>query len=345
MSTGGRRSTDFLVGRELCLFLCVDAERIPLRQRRDFVAMAVRRAAPFPDPRIELAWQGSQALAWYWSDARVDALAGGARRQDGFRAEAVFVGEPAQDGAQLLQLAHGVEARLWKSGRLLASRWWPGPPDEDAWRTFTRGAGFEPGTAPMPPTMPAPIQDRPWCAAGTQTDVLGQLAPRLPALGAGLACLLAGAFAWQLGGLVRAWWELRDAGQRATALEAELEPVLQAREQAEAARAGAEALLALRPPVPQLRLMAEAQRLMADSQWLPDLWAQPNPETIEVRFSAPSLDSESIVAAWEASPYFEEVSPSLSRQGDAMTLRARVVRPSAVAVDAAAPDDDIGAVP
>ena len=34
-----------LVGRELCLFLHVDASRVPARQRDAFLALAIRRAA------------------------------------------------------------------------------------------------------------------------------------------------------------------------------------------------------------------------------------------------------------------------------------------------------------
>ena len=36
-----------LVGRELCLFLHVDATRVPAKQRAGYVALMVRRAAPF----------------------------------------------------------------------------------------------------------------------------------------------------------------------------------------------------------------------------------------------------------------------------------------------------------
>ena len=117
-----------------------------------------------------------------------------------------------------------------------------------------------------------------------------------------------------------------DAERRAGRVEAGLEQILQARERAEADRLAIEDLLALRPPVPQIALLAEATRLMQDTEWRPDLWSQPNPETLEVRFTAPRMDGEAIVAAWEASPLFSDVTPSLASRGDGMTLNARVQR-------------------
>ena len=56
-----------LVGRELCLFLPVDASRVPARQRESYLALAVSRAAPFADPAHDALWSDGHAAAWYWS--------------------------------------------------------------------------------------------------------------------------------------------------------------------------------------------------------------------------------------------------------------------------------------
>ncbi|MCW0205677.1 MAG: hypothetical protein OJK14_01185, partial [Achromobacter sp.] len=119
-------STLFLVGRELCLFIALDAGKVPVKQRKAFAALAVRRAAPFPDPEFDVAWSPSGSAAiWYWSRARVNALATrepGRRKR--FVAEALYAGSPLAQGVELLHYPTGLEARVWKNSNLVASRYW-----------------------------------------------------------------------------------------------------------------------------------------------------------------------------------------------------------------------------
>src|SRR5690606_22739992 len=97
---GGVGGTLALVGRELCLFLVVDASRVPPKQRAAFIGHAVRRAAPFPDPEHDVLWCGSHAAIWYWSRDRVRELVGMPARP---RAEALYRGDPpAGDTTELL---------------------------------------------------------------------------------------------------------------------------------------------------------------------------------------------------------------------------------------------------
>src|SRR5690606_10895545 len=127
-----------LVGRELCLFLVVDASRVPPKQRAAFIGHAVRRAAPFPDPEHDVLWCGSHAAIWYWSRDRVRELVGMPARP---RAEALYRGDPpAGDTTELLAweaitpdgASPVFEARVWRKGALLASRWWSAPPEQAA---------------------------------------------------------------------------------------------------------------------------------------------------------------------------------------------------------------------
>lgn len=328
LSKGRLAATVYLVGRELCLFLRVDAAKVPVRQRRQYVELAIRRAAPFPDPVIELAWQGPYALAWYWSRSRVTDQLPAVSTKDRFRAEPAFVGGESDSDSQLLTLAVGCEGRLWRDGYLVVSRWWPALPDEPAWREFARGAGIDPGTAPRPRAEAAVLGTHAWTLGTAGSRPADLLAPHLPRLGLGVAAVVLFAFCWQIGNGLRSLGGLVAANERAAGLERKLEPILEARGAAEAAKSEADTLLALRPPVPTLMLMAEASRLMQGSNGRVDLWAQANPEIVEVRFTAQGMNSEAIVAAWEESPYFDQVTPTLSPQGDGMTLRAGVTAPT-----------------
>src|SRR5690606_21704631 len=148
-------------------------------------------------PDFGLAWTGpGHAAVWYWSHARIAGLlAGGKPRRIEFVPEALYVGAAREDGAELLALAHGVEGRVWRQGRLVASRWWPAQPDPGAWRTFLRSAGAATAADdPMPAPLSAPIAVRRWSAdarrAGKGSPLAGltSYAPQA-ALVVGLALL------------------------------------------------------------------------------------------------------------------------------------------------------------
>lgn len=58
---------------------------------------------------------------------------------------------PLQDGIRLVQCLQGFEGQVWKSGDLLASRWWPIYPNERAWQTFLRVVDVDLETLPGVP--------------------------------------------------------------------------------------------------------------------------------------------------------------------------------------------------
>lgn len=286
--------------------------------------MAVRRAAPFPDPEFDLTWAGDVAMTWLWSRQRVRDLAETAGDRDRFEAEAHYLDQIHDDAAVLLVAGLGYEARWWRNGQLVASRWWPQPPDQTAWDTFLRTAGADPSQWPLPDAITTPHRTQPW-RTNALGDALTGLRSHWPLLATSAGSLLVAAFAWQLGAGLRAQFHLNALEQRLAAAETDLSPVLSARQQAEEDQQAIADLLALRPPVPQIRLLAEASKLMDKTGWRITRWSQTNPEVLEVAFTLANSDSEAIVSRWEASPLFAEVTPTLNRDGDGMTLRMRVL--------------------
>ena len=329
---GGTSGVLALVGRELCLYLHVDATRLPPRQRAGFVALAVRRAAPFADPEHDILWLNGHAAVWYWSRERVQALASGLGSSLRLRAEALFRGDVhAGDAEQLLLLEvvdqgelvqAGVEARVWRQGHLHATRWWPAPPDAAGWHTFARGVGLD-GSRPPPPLETSRLHPRPLDAGNQLTPMAGQLGRRLPMLGAGLALLVLALLVAQVAGIARAAWEVRAVEQRIDLLNARLEKVITARETADAAQERIETLLALRAPLSQTRLLGEIKRLTPGS-WEMVAWTQPSPAVLEVTIKGEGLDAAAIVSAWEQSPYLQEVAPAPTSGEGQLTLQARL---------------------
>ena len=331
---GGNAGTLALVGRELCLFLPLDATKVPERQRKAFVGLAVRRAAPFSDPEFDVLWTQDHAAVWYWSRQRVAALHGLPNGKVRFRAEALYRGAVATGtGCELLDYrgadeampSHGVEARAWRDGRLVATRFWPTPPPLAAWQAFARGAGLDSGAGPNAATA-APLratslaQDR----IGTASALTGQLAGQWRMIASTVGGLVLVALLWQAAGVARAAWEVRAIQRRIDVITERLADIVTARERADAAQARIDAVLALRPPASQTRLLGEIARITPGT-WQLLSWNLSNPETLEVTLKTDNPDPASVVAAWEASPLLADVTPAnRGRQGE-LTLQARVV--------------------
>lgn len=327
-----------LVGRELSLFLHVDASAVPARQRPGFVALEVRRAAPFADPEHDAAWFGDHAAVWYWSRERVRDLIGTPADPARLRAEAVYRGDRIEDGEAVEVLAPasaapgtageagadaGVEARLWRQGHIVASRWWPALPATSDWQAFLRGGGIDPNR-PQPEPRSTGLREHPLGGGVQRRALAGQLREQWPLLAAAAGALVLALLAWQLAGIWHVSSGIRALQARTVPLERQLQSIIDARARADAASMTIEALLALRPPVSQTRLLGEIHRITPGSNWQLMQWQQPGPETLEVTLKGTGLDTAAIVAAWEQSPLLQEVSPTTGSGLDELTLRARL---------------------
>jgi hypothetical protein len=325
---GGTAGTLALVGRELCLFLHVDASHVPVKQREGFVALEVRRAAPFADPESDVLWLNGHAAAWYWSRERIRGIAGGASR---YRAEALFRGHVHRDDCvELLALGAtppgaadaGFDARVWRDGRIVASRWWPRVPDAVAWQAFVRGAGIDARHAALDPD-PAPMRTQPLAGGTERLALAGQFGSQRGLIAAGAAMLMLALLAWQGASAARVAWRVHSVERQIAALGASMGKTIDARARADDARARIDTMLALRTPASQTRLLAEVKRVTPGT-WQLASWSQPGPESLEVTLRAANADVAAIVAAWEASPLFQDVTPASGAGAGEIRLQAKL---------------------
>jgi len=325
-------STLFLVGRELCLFIALDAGKVPLKQRQAFAALAVRRAAPFPDPEFDVAWSPTGTAAiWYWSRSRVDALATGEPgRRKRFAAEALYAGTPQARSVELLHYRTGFEGRIWKDSQLVASRHWPGLPMPAQWREFLRGSSLAVGdVVPLPEARDVTLANSPWSRQATssgtlQLSGLDQYLPKA-ALGlGGLVLLIAGI---ELGCIARAQADIWRAQSAATRLDAPLQRILDARDATDRASEEIASLLSLHGRRPTTSLMAEVARLMPSADWQVQRWNQPTPDTVEIGLVAPGSNPEQLVSAWEESPMFKNVTTELGDENELIVKASIVAAP------------------
>ena len=335
LPSDGAGTLRLLVGRSLCLYLHVDASAVPARERAGFVMLAVRRAAPFDDPEVDVAWMGDHAAAWFWSASRVRQLAGTLPSRTRIHAEASHRGAvpEAPDQLELLDLSYpphegsfgkaGFEARVWRGGQLVATRWWAALPAEGSWMTFLRGAGLPPLTTCPAPTF-ALMRDQPF-GPQSQGAALGRhLHAQWPTLATALAGVIAGVFCWQLAGIARAYVENNKTETRISQLEKRLDTVITARNAADESARTIDELLQLRPPASQSRLLAQVSNAIPAGDWAIVQWQQPSPEILEITLKGTGLDAPAIVNAMEQSPLLQDVTPITSNRGDELTLQAKL---------------------
>lgn len=325
-----------MVARELCLFITVDASRAPKKQRRDFVALAARRAAPFPHVGFDVAWgSDGHASVWYWSRDRISHLLGAeTARRINYVAEPLYVGEVDSDSAVLLGLDEGVEGRIWKHGRLVASRWWTSEPSEVDWRLFLRSAGMAcDGDTAVPPMTRGQIANKSWgsSASTPATLRLPGLEEHLPKLAISVGGIFIFLSLAQMGAAVRARIDIWQARSASEELDTSLKRILSARERADADLDKINRLLSLRAGHSQTYLLAEAVDLMPDGPWRLRAWNQTAPDTIEVSIISPQANPEQMVAKWESSPLYKNVTTSIGRD-DELTIKATIASKALVEI-------------
>lgn len=327
LSEGGN-GQEWILARGFCAYTVLDGAAVPPRKRRGFVDMAVARWSPFNDAQSHVEWVGDRAMVWAWSKSRVlagpdDTVLAAPRR---IWPESLYRGQPQLEGEEVVALDEGVEARAWRDGVMVASRWWPAAPDLPEWNEFRRGAGLPPAFA-LPVLSEHPLGDRPWAAPkaigigeafGHYRDYLA-----MAAVGAGsavLAALLVGVLALKVSN-----WQLdRDIAEK----EQSLEKIIDARDSALRARAAIDARLSLRPPAGQIELMSLVSGLMRGNWQLVE-WKLPDAETLEVTARMSNPDPSAIVTAWEASKRFGDVTAELGKQPDTVVVKAHVLRAGA----------------
>jgi hypothetical protein len=324
VSEGGAGS-EWIVARELCAFVALDGSTVPSSKRRAFAQTAARRWSPFADPDFHVEWAGGRAMVWAWSRAGVldtdDAVAPAPRR---LLPESLYRGAPRPHGEEAVAMDHGVEGRVWREHALVASAWWPGPPDLRTWNDFRRGAGL--GTDPsVPAPVEAALAGGPWTAAPKVG--LGEIASRyrtlLAAACLGIAVAVLGSM---LASAVSLMVSIHLVDNEIAEQDEGVQRILLAREQAARDAAEIESLLELRPPAGQVELLAAMVGLLPPGGWQLLEWRMPDPANLQVDLRMAQPDPSALVQSWEASEQFEGVSVELGRTPDEVSIKARVVR-------------------
>ena len=325
----GRGGSEWVLARSYCVYVTVGCAAVPAARRRDFVAVAVRRAAPFVDADWYAAWRGDIAQVWLWSRSAVRGAlveAAGASRIR-MLPESVLRGAVQAQGAELLADREGCEGRLWRDGVLVASVWWPVVPDTAAWAGFCRGAGL--AVPAVPALQPAvALSERAWTQAARAggLETLRQYRREL-VLGAVAVWLLALGF--ELGAMVHTRWALHGVETALASERAAIADILAARGKAEQARVAIERLQALQAVPSQLALLQAVSARIPGAGWRLLEWHMTDPQHLEMTLSMPQADPPGLVRSLEGSDFLRAVRAEIGPAApDQLVVRATVQVPA-----------------
>ncbi len=311
----------WILSRSLCLYRVFVMGDIPSDERKNALKVRIRQWSPFADTGNYVIWQEETAQVWIWDESARGNAAGKANA-DVSRTfpETVFYPKPERDELRLISCMEGMDAQIWKHGILTASHWWPDGPFPEAWSRFLTAHDLNPAMA-----VPAP-ENIPWIAhpwgRNTGEHSFSNLPhERLWVLAAMM--LFAFLLIWQSVSLWR-WHEAENVLEsRIAALTQEVEPLLEARNQATKYKAAAERLISLVSGPTQLALMAAvAEKLPPKSVFLAE-WHY-NQDNLSFVLQGANLDPRYYVETYQKLPYFKEVSAERGQAADQLTVKMKI---------------------
>jgi hypothetical protein len=319
----GRRY--WAVSRHLCRFF-----KIPLlsdasiSRQLDALRLQTERLSPFAETGSHAHFDANFISLWLW-DSRVvndaaNAIGVDLRRVPVFPETAL---QPPGEGVRVIECLDGVEGQCWSHGSLLASRWWPAPPDSRNWVLFQRGAAVLPErlTANPPSAVPLPWLARPWTSSPADGwSGIGNIDLKFAAAGIAVALVIGYAY---LGAEGLRLISDRSAVERQIGVySTDGAPVVEARIAALENAAVIRRLHQLDPYPSQLALMARIAEILPKNETHLTEWSYDRGQ-LEMTVAADHpLDSVFFVRALERVDRFKGV--SVERAGGDNSLRIRL---------------------
>jgi len=319
----GRRY--WLVSRSLCRFFKIPRLADASTGRElEALRLQIERLSSFAATGSHFHFGVNFISLWLW-DARVvgdaaDAMGVDLRRVPVFPESAL---QPPGEGARMIECLDGVEGQSWDQGTLVASRWWPTPPDSRNWVLFQRGAAVGPDrlTTNPPPAAALAWLARPWTNSPTDGwDQLANFDLRLAA--AGVATVLLIGYGYLGAEWLRLAWDLNAVETRIAVHSAEVVPLVEARVAALDNAAVIRRLHEFDPYPSQLQLMTRVADILPKNDTHLTEWSYDRGQLqITVAADHP-LDSVFFVRALERVDRFKAV--SAERAGGDNSLRIRL---------------------
>ena len=317
----------WIVGRGLCIYRCESFHNVPRAKRRAALALKLPMWSPFENAGCHSVWAGPLAMVWIWNQADVDA----ARREHTFPGasevrvlpEAVFLPKPP-DGLHVQACAEGHDLQLWRAGVLQDAYWLAEPPTPETVAWFLERQS--PETLPpssedrQPEGRPAHFESEPW--AGFETPAQWLEARESALVATGLIALML-PLAWQEARIVKMQGLAETATQQMAEMQAELGPMLGAREQWQGLRERNQALGEILSEPSQAYVMGQVDAALPNADARFRDWRYQQRE-LRMVVEDDALDPVEYTRALEAQPLFGDVRMQPQRRAGQFEITLRV---------------------
>ncbi len=310
----------WIIARSLCLYRIFVLGDIPSGERKSALNLRIRQWSPFPETGRYVVWNGESAHVWIWDEVEQREAARKSGATSRVFPETVMRGAPDRDTLRILSCTEGIEAQIWRQGRLAASRWWAEGPPHEEWPRFLAAHDLNPNTD-IPEPEDTPLLDRPWGQSADGNPLLNLGIQRLCVFA--VMAVLTFVLIWQ-GISVWRWQQAQGAlADRIAALTEEAEPLLEARTRATRDRKVAERLLSLVSHPAQLELMAAvAEKLPRRKVFLAE-WHY-NQGNLSFTLEGKNPDPRYYVGTYQKMPHFKEVTAERGREQSQLVVRMKV---------------------
>ena len=316
---GGVARADFtspdahwIVGRDLCMYRCEDFGNVPKNRRRAALQLRLPVWSPFPNTGHHCVWADDIAMVWFWDadQAAVDPAWLG-ESADNVRAvpETVFYPRKA-DGMHVQACQEGYELQYWQANVLANSFWMAGEPDQSRTDWFATSRGHAGTLGGEVETTPAHLAEEPWASPVTAQEWLIANERRLVATGLALFALAA---VWQEARIWNAHWRNNAAEAALAAMQEDLGPVLNERNEYLRLRSRNGALARILAEPSQALVMKEVDAAIPSPDAQFQEWRYQQGD-LKVVLSDSNADPVAYVRQLEAQPLLRDVSPGPSRR-------------------------------
>jgi len=211
----------------------------------------------------------------------------------------------------------GIEARIWKNGLLVGSRWWEGEISLKEWKLFLVAHDLNP-LIEIPDTGEMLWSERAWGISSKEPSFSNLRREKLWV--SIVMALLIFLLIWQ-GVSVWRWNEAgKTLAKRVEVLSQEVEPLLEARNQASKYKEAADKLISLVSAPTQLELMAAVTEKLPPKNVLLTEWRY-NQGNLTFTIQVKNPDPRYYVEAYQKMPYFKDVSAERKRKAGQLEVK------------------------
>ena len=302
------------------MYRCENFDGVPNQHRRKAVLLKLPLWSPFANTGHHCVWSGAKAMVWLWDADQVVADAERLGKSENIRVVPETVFYPRKpDGAYVQQCRRGFELQQWRDDVLTDALWQAESPTAEVIARFAGHHGAPDGAGTVP-TAPNTLAEDPWSGPVPIPEWLIANERRLATIGIALFAVVA---SWQEGRIWHSTLGADRAEDELIAIEEELGPLFQQRNEVLALHRRNEALAEILRRPSQAAVMRQADLAVPSEDAEFQEWRYQQGE-LKLVVTDPLADPVEYVRRLEDQPLISAVEPGPSRGQGRVEFNMRV---------------------